>query len=257
MTPERIYKKISRISNQNSISKPYIVGGIPRDLYRGKLLEYNDIDLTTNSSDIMRLGVLCAESFRSFFRVFSDGHMSVYLKDYALDFSSNFVSRQAEEHLAKEGMSDEYLKEVYSRDFTINTLHIDIETGELTDPTNMGKEDISRGIIRSVISPEASLLNDPNRIFRAIELSSRLGFDIDDDIINFVISNNDMIKNELDIKEAFIENIIGKSIGNNSQKTLESLMEMNILDMVPLSGSFKQEVIKRRMVKDYLDISES
>ena len=249
---KEILSKILKISEENKISKPYLVGGIPRDLYLGLDPADSDLDITTNSSDIIRLALLSCDYFRKYFKVFDDGHITIYLDDYTLDFSSNFISDAAVKYAGY--INDNSLEEVYSRDFTINTLHMDLEDYEIIDPTGLGKSDLDKGIIRTIASPEVTLADDPNRLWRAVELSARLNFDIDNDIINFVKENKEYFSEHPEIKLSYIENIIGQRIKTNPKKILENLVEMNILNLVPLTGEFKKELLKRRMVKDYLDM---
>lgn len=253
MDSEKIYSYILDISKENKISRPYVVGGIPRDLVSDNPANYMDIDITTNYSDVVRLGMLFADKLKVGFEIFKDGHISVFLKGYSVDFSSNYISEDAIEYNSKEIGNDDFLKEVYSRDFTINTLLIDLETKDILDPTGMGKSDISEKVIRTVSSPEITFLDDPNRIFRAIELATRMNFSLHKDIVDFLVNNSDLIINDLDIKDAYIESSIAKSLTNNPEKTLELLLELNLLKAVPLTGSFKNELIKRRMIKQYLD----
>jgi tRNA nucleotidyltransferase/poly(A) polymerase len=56
--------------------------------------------------------------------------------------------------------------DLYRRDFTINALAKDPETGEIIDLVG-GVSDINNGVIRSVRDVHTMLLNDPIRILRA------------------------------------------------------------------------------------------
>ena len=154
MNFDDIYSKILKICKENYIAEPYIVGGVPRVLYLNRIGEaqerafeargrvsrrlqvlqmeggnapvedYRDIDITTNDADITRLAITLANELNSNFKLFSDGHVSVYLDDIMFDFSSNFISDDVVEYIMKElNIKDEKLFEVYSREFTINTLH--------------------------------------------------------------------------------------------------------------------------------------
>lgn len=258
MNSEELYSEILEISEKNIIKTPHVVGGIPRDLIiSGRSADNKDIDITTNFSDVTRLAILFAESSNFRFRMFKDGHVSVFLNNYAVDFSSNFISDDAVEYSKSIIKNDESLKEAYSRDFTINTLLINLETNALLDPTNRGFDDIESRIIKTIVVPEITFNDDPNRIFRSIELATRLGFEVDSDIIDFVRKNKNTIKNEFEIKEAFIENIVSRSITSDPERTLELLVDMDLFDLVPLSGAFKTELISRKMIKKYLDLNDS
>lgn len=248
---KEILQKILEIAEENKISQPFVVGGVPRGIYLGEE-DYldSDIDITTNLSDITRLAILTADHYNKYFKVFDDGHISLYLDDYIVDFSSNFISQGALEYL---GNVEKNLEEVYSRDFTINTLHMDLQTLEISDPIGSGVKDNDNKIIRTPVPPEISLTDDPNRLWRAVHFSSRLNYEIDEGLAEFVRDNREYFAESPDIKTAYVESVIGETIKLNPEKTIKNLIKLNILGLVPLSGEFKKEIISRKMVKRYLD----
>lgn len=255
-TPE-VYKKILSIASDIYISEPMIVGGIPRDLYLG--LESNkDVDLTTNDADSPRLGISYAIETRSRFRVFEDGHVSVYRDSGALDFSGNHISEAAVQ--AAEGLYgpvNPSMREVCSRDFKMNTLHMSMSSGAIEDPLGIAEGDLANKVVSTVVDPAISFDDDIRRVFRAINFSSRLGFSIDGAIVDYARENVSNISRELgrSLRDAFITSIIGESISNDSDKTIGYLLDMKLFPIIPLTGLFKDEVIKRRMVAKYLDES--
>lgn len=64
------------------------------------------------------------------------------------------------------------------RDFTINSILVDIITKEIIDPYN-GIQDIKKGVIRAT-NPKA-FIEDALRVYRAVQFAARFGFTIDDD----------------------------------------------------------------------------
>jgi hypothetical protein len=258
MELSEVYSVITKVCNDNYIADPYLVGGVPRDFYL-KSRNFNapaDYDITTNDSDIMRLAITASEKLGRRFRFFPDGHMSIYMEDLTFDFSSNFVSPKAVEYIDKElGISDENMFEVYSRDFTINTLHKSFLSDNVLDFTGRAKEDLDKKVISTVLPPDISLQDDFRRVFRSINFAARLGFSIDSIIMDYVLNNRHEFtgKNKSAIKDAFITSIIAKSIDSNADITMHYLGEMGLLSAVPLVGVFKDEVIKRKLVNKYLD----
>ncbi|MCK0540234.1 polynucleotide adenylyltransferase PcnB [Anaerobiospirillum sp. NML02-A-032] len=61
------------------------------------------------------------------------------------------------------------------RDFTINAIYLDIQTGELID-MHGGLYDLSQGVIDIIGDPETRYREDPVRILRAARFSAKLGF---------------------------------------------------------------------------------
>ena len=286
MNLDDTYSKILEICKENYIVEPYVVGGVPRNIYLNILgnnteaplearerssirfeggrnfdetdqeEDYRDVDITTNDADVTRLAITLADQTKNRFKLFGDGHTSVYLDDIMFDFSSNFISDDVVEYISKElNIRDESLFEVYSREFTINTLHKRFFDDEILDFTNQGKEDLERKLVRTVVPANITLSDDLRRVYRAINFAARYKFSIDSDIIEYARANRESFTGEKKwvLKEAFITSIVGESIDDDADITMHYLSEMNLLPTVPLVGRFKEEVIKRKLVNKYLD----
>ena len=244
------------VAKKNNIDIPYIVGGVARDYAIGEgPLKTLDVDLTTNTPDSMRLGILSAEKFNKSFKIFNDKHVAVYFDDYSVDFSSNFKSEGVMEYLNEKGIYDEKLYEVYSRDFSVNTLHQDIHSREILDLTKSALSDIDSKIIKTPVDPSITLVDDPRRVFRAIYLSSKYNFSIDDSIVDFLINNNDLIYSG-SISDSFVTSRVAMAMSSSPDLTIENLKKIGAFSRVPLTGFFKNYLIKNKLVVDYLDGSD-
>jgi hypothetical protein len=146
------------------------------------------------------------------------------------------------------------LEEAFSRDFTINALHQDLITGEITDPTRQGFDDIKAMIIKTPVPAEITLTDDPRRVYRAINLAARYDFGIAQDIKDFTIANPDLFSSE-NVKDKYIAVKIGKALKENQELTLSLLKELNLFKNVPLSGYFKDVLIENKILVDYLESS--
>ncbi len=78
------------------------------------------------------------------------------------------------------------------RDFTINALAWNEKRG-LVDLWG-GQSDLSRGIIRTVGDPDRRFSEDALRLFRAMRLSSELGFRIDTETEDAMFRNRDLLR---------------------------------------------------------------
>lgn len=252
-----ILRRLEQIAEANYIARPMFVGGIPRDIYLGlEKDKYNDLDITTNTYDIIRLGVTFAEELGTSFLLFEDGHLSVNFDEYTYDFSSNFISNSVIEHLNQElKITDNKFYEIYSRDFTINTLHKLFFSDDIIDPTGKGIDDCNRRIIRTICPPNITLKDNAKRAYRAIEFAARFGFEIDSEIISYIKDNLELFSIEKNpiLKEGYVSLLIDKAIEKDSERTIFYLLETGLFYNVPLTGSFKQELIKKRLVLRYLD----
>ena len=73
------------------------------------------------------------------------------------------------------------------RDFTINAIAITAD-GTVVDPYH-GIDDLRRGVIRCVGSPDMRFDEDALRMFRAFRFSARLGFPIEEETLRAIRSN--------------------------------------------------------------------
>ncbi|MBM3290712.1 MAG: CCA tRNA nucleotidyltransferase, partial [Candidatus Hydrogenedentes bacterium] len=71
------------------------------------------------------------------------------------------------------------------RDFTINAMFFDPETGEVVDYVN-GREDLAAKTIRTVGDPRERFAEDHLRLLRAVRFAARLGFAIEGDTLDAV-----------------------------------------------------------------------
>ena len=252
-----ILRRLEQIAEANYIAKPMFVGGIPRDVYLGlEKDKYNDLDITTNTYDITRLGITFAEEMGASFLLFEDGHLSVNLDEYTYDFSSNFISDSVVDYLNEElKITDSKFYEIYSRDFTINTLHKLFFSDEIIDPTGKGIDDCNNKIIKTICPPSITLKDNAKRAYRAIEFSARFGFEIDSEIISYIKNNLEFFSLEKNpiLKEGYVSSLMDKALEKDPERTIFNLLETNLFYNVPLTGLFKQELIKRRLVLKYLD----
>lgn len=213
-------------------------------------MKTTDVDVTTNSNDSLRLGVLLADKINEIFELSEDGHITVFADKYDVDFSSNFISKGAQKYLGDK-LKNKMLLEVYSRDFTINTLHQDLETGKIFDPTKMGFDDIKNKIIRTPVPPEITLRDDPRRIYRAVNLAARYDFDISPEIIKFAQNNTDLFSSK-NVKDKYATLKINKALMHNEDRTVEMLKKLGLFKVMPLSGKFKDLLISKSYLTEYL-----
>lgn len=73
------------------------------------------------------------------------------------------------------------LEDLSRRDFTINAMAAEIDTGMVIDPFQ-GAEDLRKGVIRSPGNPKDRMREDPLRMLRAVRFASRYGFAIEDEL---------------------------------------------------------------------------
>jgi putative nucleotidyltransferase with HDIG domain len=114
------------------------------------------------------------------------------------------------------------------RDLTINSLLLNITTGEVLDLTGKGISDIKEGIIRTTNEPNFIFQQDPLRLMRAIRFSCRFGFPIDCDTFNAIIMNAPALNK---ISKERIQEEFMKILGSKTPvKGIQLLMSTNLID---------------------------
>lgn len=154
---------------------PYLVGGPVRDMLLDRGAFDIDLTLEQDSSTLAR-----ALAKRLGGRVKSFPQFLTY-KVSADDLPEIDIATARKERYRKPGalptVSEGKLRDdLLRRDFTVNAIAFDLIDARLVDPAG-GERDVRERVIR--ILHEASFVDDPTRIFRALRLGVRLGFTIE------------------------------------------------------------------------------
>jgi len=243
--------KINDTAAAAKLSKPFIVGGVPRDRVLGKRSgksDIKDVDLTTGDGDSLRLAEVLHKSLPgSTYRTYDDGHASIDFRGLHVDFSSNFLSPGVEAEVKKLGVKDvDSMKlELYSRDFTMNTLLESLDFGEIYDLTGEAVGDIQAGIIRCPIDPEITIGTDPRRILRAIRFAVSFGFKIDDKLKAAMLNNKNKIQ---DLPVKFVQDKMNEIVRIDDDDGITMLIEYKLLPLVPLTKTISDILIQRRQL---------
>ncbi|WP_367359239.1 CCA tRNA nucleotidyltransferase [Syntrophus sp. (in: bacteria)] len=138
----------------------WLVGGCVRDFLRGE--EAVDYDIVTSASP---------EAMRNLF----SHTAAVGIRFGVLLVIERGNTYQVATYRSPHG----YREDVRRRDFTVNALLMDPETGRIVDEVG-GRDDLKRRLIRAVGSPEDRFAEDPLRMLRAVRFASNLGFAIEE-----------------------------------------------------------------------------
>jgi len=151
----------------------YLVGGYIRDIILGRATEKVDVDIVVPLNAI-EIGKKIAESIESKFIILDEKRevVRIFLNNIDIDIATQVSS-------TVEG-------DLFSRDFSINSIAFLLDKKCLLDPLN-GLKDLEISLLRS--HSEKNLLNDPLRILRCFRFVSELNFEIDLNLITFIKKN--------------------------------------------------------------------
>jgi tRNA nucleotidyltransferase/poly(A) polymerase len=242
------------LSKRYNIDRPFAVGGSVRNYLLNYPDDGSDLDITTNSSECIRLGVLLSTESSQVFRMFSDRHIRVFYKGKNIDFSPGILSNAHPGVISwlRQNLPDrEKYSESFSRDFTINSLHQDVESGEIIDPSGSGVKDIESKIIRTILPPDITIKNDPRRIFRAIKLASKFKLSIDSSLIEYVRENSEIIMDEK-LTTQYMTNEINEALRFDQDLAMSNIFDFGLFKIIPLSGLYSEYLIKNKLLSKYL-----
>lgn len=228
-----ILTTIKEIVQEKGLSEPFIVGGVPRDKVLQRINDFGDIDFTTGDGDIHFLAKEIALRLPgAVYQLMADGHARVFVGGYKLDFSSNFKIPGIRYLLKKLNVADvdEMKCEIYSRDFTCNTLLLSMDLQTIIDPTAHGVNDINDKIIKTCLTPSLTLGYDNRRIIRIIYLASKLNFTVSEDIIEWVQKNSKLV---LNCRAPSLAKKWNKALKYNREKSIKLAEEMGVLPYLP------------------------
>ena len=238
MKLRELLQEMKRVQEQIGAATPYICGGTPRDKYMGQLQNIADIDVTTGDKTVDYLSQEFFIEFRKKYNVtrktMEDGHSSIFVGSLKVDFSSNFMVPNIDQELAKLGIKNpsNMQREMFSRDFTCNSLLLTLDLKQILDPTKRGIQDIKEKKIKTCLAPEITLTSNRNRVVRAIYLACKLDFDIDESIIQYVKKYPETVKIST---EKSMNDKLNEAFTRNPEKAAQLVTQMNLWSHIPIT----------------------
>lgn len=163
----------------------YIVGGYPRDRYRG--VESTDIDICTN---------LPLSKIQELFEVLETHFASSIIVVEGIQFEITAFRRDSDYEKHRFPKTVELVNQLEidleRRDFIMNTLCID-QYGHYIDLLG-AKQDIDDKIIRIVGNTQKKLCEDVLRMLRAIRFATTLDFTLDEEIKKVILAYGYLLK---------------------------------------------------------------
>ncbi len=215
---------------QEKGAKPILVGGCVRDHFLN--LQIKDYDIEVFHIENFETLTKYLEQFGKVKLVGkSYGVLKLTVDKQEYDFALPRIEKKiAKGHKGFEVISNSYLsfkEAAIRRDFTINALGYDFINEEILDPFG-GLEDLENKILRHI--DDNSFIEDPLRVYRAVQFASRFDFTIDKD--SFILCKKMVLNGDLEelaserifeeLKKLFLKSL-KPSIGFELLKELEIL----------------------------------
>lgn len=202
----------------------YLVGGSVRDLVMQKIPK--EYDLTTNAEP---------KDVKKLFRTVIDtgiehGTVTVVLDKVNYEVTTyridkDYVDGRRPGHVEFGTTLHEDLKR---RDFTMNALAYDIQTGVLIDD-HLGLIDIQNKLIRTIGNPVQRFTEDGLRPIRALRFASTLNFSIEEETRKAIHLTKHITK-KISL-ERFQDEILKSFLGQTPSRMVQLLVEENIFQI--------------------------
>lgn len=255
----KITKKIAHLANQKinflsqkiigqfSGSKMYLVGGLIRDVILGH--QSKDFDFVVSGvpkkdlEKFLKNQGKVVEIESRFFGVFKFLPFGSRIKepvDIALPRKERFVGLGYKDIKVQSLPNLDIKTDLSRRDFTFNTLTLDLKEEKLLDYFG-GLEDLNNQIIRAIGDPGSRFYEDPSRILRAIRFACVLDFTIEEktwaSLKKLVPEVNRVFKDKNGkLKERVAREVIAqeflKSFNANPLKTLNLYDQSGLLKLL-------------------------
>lgn len=181
MNLENLRKDLkAAISGSEFEHKVYFAGGAVRDSLLGR--ESGDIDICVEMPDG---AVLLAEYLAQKWKLNNPviyarfGTALLNYKGLKLELVMTRAESYRPHNRKPNVIFADLSSDVMRRDFTVNALLMEVESGNILDLSGKGLADIKRKTISCVGNPAHVFAEDPLRILRAIRFALQLGFQID------------------------------------------------------------------------------
>jgi tRNA nucleotidyltransferase (CCA-adding enzyme) len=157
-------------------------GGFVRDHLLGR--EPKDIDLATEALPEQVRDILIANNIRVEDTGLKHGTVSAIIDKIPYEITTLRVDKKCNGREADVVFIKSFEEDAKRRDFTVNAMFMDLETGKILDYVN-GQEDLRKEILRFVRNPVDRITEDYLRILRLFRFASQLGFQIDPDAARY------------------------------------------------------------------------
>jgi poly(A) polymerase len=171
----KVVRRLRRASHQ-----AYLVGGCVRDLLLG--IRPKDFDVATSAHpnqvrDTFRNSRLIGRRFR-LAHVFFRGGKIIEVSTFRANPLDELQDLPSDLLIRHDNVFGNAEEDARRRDFTINALFYDVDTGSVIDYVG-GKADLQARQIRTIGKPDVRMREDPVRILRAIRFASKCAFDLE------------------------------------------------------------------------------
>lgn len=209
-------RQFSNIFSLNGYSC-YLVGGALRNHFAG--MKPTDYDFATdaNPEDVQRIFKLVIPTG------IKHGTVTVLFKGHQFEVTTFRIEGDYSNsrHPDRISFSPSIFEDLKRRDFSINSIAMNLQTGEVLDPHN-GIQDLKHKIIRAIGNPVERFTEDGLRLMRACRFTAQLKFEIEENTFTALTKCKNNLKN---VSSERIRDEIVKILGSDKPSIAFKIME--------------------------------
>ena len=150
----------------------FLVGGVVRDSFINQKIKSPDLDLTTNATPDQIRALVEPVADAVWLQGERFGTIGLRIGEIRMEITTHRSESYATSSRKPSVTFSLNLEDDLSRrDFTVNAMAFELDTGNFFDPFN-GRSDLENKILRTPLSPSESFNDDPLRILRAARFSA-------------------------------------------------------------------------------------
>ena len=150
----------------------FLVGGVVRDSFINQKIKSPDLDLTTNATPDQIRALVEPVADAVWLQGERFGTIGLRIGEIRMEITTHRSESYATSSRKPSVTFSSNLEDDLSRrDFTVNAMAFELDTGNFFDPFN-GRSDLENKILRTPLSPSESFNDDPLRILRAARFSA-------------------------------------------------------------------------------------
>ena len=150
----------------------FLVGGVVRDSFINQKIKSPDLDLTTNATPDQIRALVEPVADAVWLQGERFGTIGLRIGEIRMEITTHrSESYTTSSRKPSVTFSLNLEDDLSRRDFTVNAMAFELDTGNFFDPFN-GRSDLENKILRTPLSPSESFNDDPLRILRAARFSA-------------------------------------------------------------------------------------
>jgi poly(A) polymerase len=215
----------------------YLVGGCVRDLLLGRKPKDFDVVTSATPNEIKQLFRNCriiGRRFRLahvFFgpKIIETATFRANPRELEDDDSEGPEAESGDLLIRRDNVFGTPEDDARRRDFTINGLFYDLETGQVIDHVN-GMADLEARVVRTIGDPDIRFREDPIRILRAVKFAARCDLSIEPETYRRMMEHREEIGKSAQARVS--EEFYRLLRAGAARRSMELLVETELLDLL-------------------------